>query len=83
MQIPLFTLVSLLVDLPKYHLKAGDVATIVEYVGGNKGVPEGYVCETSNAVGETIAVFSVHADQVSPLNKNEVFHVRTLGTRMK
>ena len=79
MQLPLYSLVSLLVDIPKYHLKAGDIATIVEYLDGNEAVSEGYVCETSNAVGETIAVFSVQADQVSPLNKNEVFHVRPLA----
>lgn len=79
MKIPLYSLVSLLVDLPKYHLKAGDIATIVEYLDGHHTIADGYVCETSNALGETIAVFSLHADQVSPLNRNEVLHVRALA----
>lgn len=79
MKIPLYSLVSLLVDFPKYHLKAGDVATVIEYLDGDNTIPEGYICETANALGETIAVFSVHIDQITPLNRNEVFHVREIA----
>lgn len=79
MQIPLYSLVSLLVDIPKHNLKVGDVATVVEYLTGNGVVPAGYICEAANALGETIAVFSVHADEISTLNRNEVLHVRALS----
>jgi hypothetical protein len=78
MLLPLYTLVSLCIDLPKYELRVGDVATIVEHLEGNADLPPGYVCEATNAIGETIAVFSVRAEQVSPLHRNEMFHVRVL-----
>ena len=79
MKIPLYSLVSLLSDFPKYNLKVGDIATIVEHLESRGDLPDGYVCETSNAIGETIAVFSVRADQISPLHRNEVLHVRELA----
>lgn len=80
MPIPLFSLVSLREDFPKYGLKSGDVATVVEHLEANDKMPEGYVCEASNALGETIAVFSVRATQISPLSRNEVLHVRELAS---
>ncbi|MDO8365303.1 MAG: DUF4926 domain-containing protein [Saprospiraceae bacterium] len=79
MQLPLYSLVSLLVDIPKHNLRTGDIATIVEYLQPNGNLPAGYVCEASNAIGETIAVFSIRAEQVSPLHRNEVLHVRALA----
>lgn len=78
MLLPLYSLISLRVDLPKYDLRVGDVATIVDYLKGDGKLPPGYVCEATNALGETIAVFSVRADQVSQLHRNEVLHVRAL-----
>ncbi|MCC7244231.1 MAG: DUF4926 domain-containing protein [Saprospiraceae bacterium] len=77
-QIPLYSLVSLKVDLPKYGLKAGDVVTVVEYLSGNASLPNAYICEASNAVGENIAVFTIQEDQVGLLNSNEVLHTRIM-----
>ncbi len=77
-QIPLYSLVSLKVDLPQYNLKAGDIVTVVEFLSGNASLPNAYICEASNAVGENIAVFTVVEGQISLLSSNEVLHTRIM-----
>ena len=74
MSFPLFSRVALSVDLPEYQLKAGDVATIVDFheTTGKKG----YSLEVFNAKGDTMTVVVVEESQIQALRGDEVLHVR-------
>jgi hypothetical protein len=76
MTFELFTRVALRDDFPKYNLRRGDVATIVEHHPATN--EDGYTLEVFNALGETIAVITVGESQLKPLKKNEVLQVRIL-----
>jgi urease beta subunit len=67
--------VALLVDLPAYHLKIGDVGTVVHLYNTNKA------CEVEffTADGETFDVITVDAVNVRPVHNREVLHVRPLA----
>ena len=78
MSYELFTRVALKQDFPRYRLRKGDVATIVENHEGTPGQECGYSLEVFNALGETIAVFVVAESQIEPLLNDEVLHVRQL-----
>lgn len=69
-------IVVLTTDLPEYHLKAGDVGTVVLVHGEG----EGYEVEFTTFKGETLAIVSVYPDQIRPVERHEVAHVRA-GTR--
>jgi hypothetical protein len=77
----LFSRVALVEDLPKENLRRGDVATIVEHYEGRAGQEPGYELEVFNAVGETIAVTTVHESQIEGLRSDEVLSVRPRGSR--
>jgi hypothetical protein len=64
--------VILTVDLPKHHLLVGDIGTVVLVHGEG----EGYEVEFTTFKGETIAVVSVYPDQIRPVERHEVAHVR-------
>jgi hypothetical protein len=68
--------VVLQTDLPEYGLLAGDVGTVVLVHAGGKG----YEAEFVALNGETIAVVSVSAEQVRPVRRFEMAHVRELAT---
>ena len=73
----LFARVALREDLLQYNLQRGDIATIVDkHVGNNNKI--GYSLEVFNALGETISVVVVSENQIEPLMKNEILHVRQL-----
>ena len=78
-KIPLYKEVSLKCDLPKYHLKKGDIATIVEYIEGKDDLPNAYVLEAFDALGETIGIFTLPDDKVASITHNEVLHARTIN----
>ncbi len=61
----------LTVDLPDHRLKRGDVGTVV-LVHGDRG----YEVEFVTLDGETVAVVSLSADQVRPIGRGEIAHVR-------
>jgi hypothetical protein len=77
MAFELFSRVALQEDFPKYKLRQGDVATVVEHHPVSDG-EDGYSLEVFNAVGETIAVLVVSESQIEPLLNNEVLHIRGL-----
>jgi hypothetical protein len=77
MKFELFTQVTLSQDYPEYHLKQGDIATIVEHHPIKHG-EDGYSLEVFNAIGETIAVMTVAESKIKPLGAHEVLHVRLL-----
>ena len=80
-KIALYQRVALTRDVPEYHLCAGDVAVVVEYLPGttSSGGEEGYALEVFNAVGDTIAVVMVPVSAVKPLTEHEILQVRSLN----
>jgi hypothetical protein len=67
--------VALLVDLPAYDLKIGDVGIVVHLYGTGKA----YEVEFFTAKGETLDVVTVDAAHVRPVHNREVLHVRPLA----
>ena len=65
----------LTVDLPEKELKAGDVGTVVDVHSSAAGT--GYSLEFFTLSGETIAVATVKADAVRPVDSGDRIHVRT------
>lgn len=66
----------LTVDLPEYHLKAGDMGTVVHIYSTGAA----YEIEFFTVGGETLDVVTVEADQVRPVTRWDVMHVRMLET---
>ncbi len=69
--------VVLTVDLPQYHLKAGDIGVVVMIHGDHAG----YELELFSADGQTLDVVTVDANQVRPVTHRDMLHVRMLETR--
>jgi hypothetical protein len=66
--------VILTADIPKYHLKAGDVGIIVHIY--NTG--DAYEIEFFTIDGRTLDVVTVEAGQVRPVTRRDMMHARTL-----
>lgn len=67
-------IVVLTEDVPEEGLTAGDVGTVVHI--HNNG--EGYEVEFMTLTGQTIAVASLLGQQVRPVSRQDVAHVREL-----
>ena len=78
MKYELFNRIALKVDLPRYGLRAGDVATVIESHPGKTGQEPGYTLEVFNAVGDSIAVVTVRESEIEQLTSKELLHVRSL-----
>jgi hypothetical protein len=78
MKLELYTDAVLTRDLPAHALRRGDVVKVVDSHTMTDG-RIGYSIEVFNAVGETIAVTSVNAEDLEPLLANEVFSIRKLS----
>jgi hypothetical protein len=78
MKFELYSQAALNIDVPKYGLQKGDVVTLVEFLEGDDTLPNAYMCEVFNAVGDTIAVITVEEGQLIQLSKNEILHIRSL-----
>ena len=67
-------LVVLKTDLPEHGLKAGDVGTVtmVHRAG------EGFEVEFMTLSGETVAVVTVAANAVRPIEQGEIAHARSV-----
>lgn len=83
MKYDLYSRVALAEDLPKYRLRRGDVATIVDYHSGQPGQEPGYSLEVFNAVGETVDVVTVRQSQIEPLTADELLTVRPLAAILR
>ena len=70
--------VVLACDLPEYGLKGGDVGTVVLVHGEG-----GYEVEFMTLRGETVAVVSLDEDQLRPVDRDDIAHVRTLEAAMR
>ncbi len=62
-------------NLPEENLEAGDIGTVVHIHGAG----EGYEVEFMTLDGQTVAVSTLLADQVRPIGRREIAHVRTLA----
>jgi hypothetical protein len=82
-KLALYEQVALTRDVPELGLKAGDVATLVDFADApDRGGVRGCVLEVFNAIGETIAVVVVPESAIEPLRGDQVPAVRQHpGTR--
>jgi hypothetical protein len=67
--------VALNVDLPAYHLKAGDMGTVVDITSDGAE----YTIEFFTLDGETYAVLPVLAEHIRPVGRNEIANARLVG----
>jgi hypothetical protein len=67
--------VVLTANLPDEGLEAGDVGTVVHIHKGG----EGYEVEFMTLTGETVAIVTLLAAQVRPLNCRDLAHTRELA----
>jgi Domain of unknown function (DUF4926) len=65
-QYPLFSQVALVEDLPEYHLKRGDIGTIVEHYPAAEGDEDGYSIEGFDVPQITV---EVAASQIIPISQ--------------
>jgi len=78
MTLELYQEVALTPDLPEYQLRAGDIATLVDFVSHPSGGEEGCLLEVFNAVGESLTVIAVPISTVEVLGLDEILTVRSL-----
>src|SRR2546425_11439337 len=79
MSLQLYDRVALRASFPEHALRAGDVATLVDFVDHPSSGARGCVLELFNALGESIGVVTVPEDAVEPLRADEVLSVRPLA----
>ena len=79
MTLELFQEVALARDLAEHRLRAGDVATLVDFVKHPAGGEDGCVLEVFNALGESIAVVTVPISAIEALRADEILSVRALA----
>ena len=79
MKLELFHEVALTRDFPEHQLRAGDLATLVDFVPHPSGGEGGCVLEVFNAVGRSIAVIAVPLSAIAPLSPDEILTVRSLA----
>jgi len=79
MSLQLYDRVALRAPVSEHALRAGDVATLVDFVSHPASGPRGCVLEIFNALGESLGVVTVPEDAVEPLRADEVLSVRPLA----
>lgn len=67
--------VVLTTNVPDEGLEAGDVGTVVHVHKGGQG----FEVEFMTLTGETVAIVTLLADQVRPLNRRDLAHTRELA----
>lgn len=61
-----------------HELKAGDIATLIDFVPHPNGGEKGCILEVFNAVGESITVISVPVSIIEILRSDEISTGRSL-----
>lgn len=79
MTLELYKEVALTLDLPEHQLRAGDIATLVDFVPHPTGGEDACVLEVFNAGGESIAVVTAASSAVEALRADEILSVRSLA----
>lgn len=77
MPLELYQEVALTRDVPEHKLKAGDIATLVDFVPHPTSSEDGCVLEVFNAVGESVAVVAVPISAIAALQADEILTVRS------
>jgi hypothetical protein len=67
--------VVLTADVPDEGLVAGDIGTVVHIHKGG----EGYEVEFMTLTGETVAIITLLAGKVRPLNRRDLAHTREMA----
>lgn len=75
----LYQEVALNRDLPEYELRAGDIATLIDFVTHPQSGEEGCILEVFNAVGESLNVIAVPISVIEALRPDEILTVRSLA----
>lgn len=70
-----FERIVLTTDIPKAHLKKGDVGTVVMVYENGKG----YEIEFFALDGSTVTIETVNSTDVRPVKKKEIIHVREIA----
>jgi len=78
MNLELYTDAMLTCDVAKHRLKRGDIVKLVDHHVAPDGA-EGYSVEVLNALGDTIAITTVPASALEPLNEDEILCARLLS----
>jgi len=78
MFLQLYDRVALRVSVAEHALRAGDVATLIDFVEHPSSGPRGCVLELLNALGESLGVVTVPENSVEPLRADEVLAVRPM-----
>jgi hypothetical protein len=78
MKLPLYKDVALRIDVLNKGLQKGDIVTTVEFLEARRDLPNAYVVEAFNAIGGTIAIFTVAEDDLELLTAHDVLSKRTL-----
>lgn len=81
MTVALHDRVALRRDFQELHLRAGDVASVVDVVPHPSAGGEGCVFEVFNVLGDSIAVVTVPRMDVEPLPADDVLTVRRLASQ--
>lgn len=68
-------MVALTEDLPDHRLVSGDIGTVVLLHRNGAG----FDVEFATIAGETIAVVTLSASQIRPINLSEIAHVRSVA----
>ena len=69
-------LAALRVHLPQHGLVVGDVGTVVFVLGDH----EAYKVEFVRADGQTVALETLTADQIAPVEGTQILHLREMET---
>ena len=67
--------VVLRLDLPEHGLKSGDVGAVVHLYSDRSACEVEFVA----AEGRTVAVMTLPMDDIRPMSKDEILHVRELA----
>lgn len=78
MKLKLYQEVVITRDIPDERLKRGDVAVLIDYVPHARGREDGAILEVFNAIGETLAVATVPASAIAPLQADQMPAVRMI-----
>ena len=79
MPLRLYERVALRVSFPEHALRAGDVATLIDFVDHPSNGPRGCLLEIFNALGDSIGVVAVPEHAVEPLRADEILTVRPMA----
>ena len=79
MKLKLYQEVALTHDLLEHELRAGNIATLIDFVAHPNSGEDGCVLEVFNAVGESITVIAVPITAVEVLRIDEILTVRSLA----